>query len=302
MPWRKGNKLPLLSDAQAPEQVREIYFELRARLGVPFVPTLYRAYGHYPQFLAEHWRVFRPLLDTQPFFRLAERLRADAYTRAHSYFRVPDLCAQITEQHFSAGAREELTATVELFQYVDAVMLLIAAAQLRAFDVRVGPLAAASVQPAERPEREAQVILIAPDTAPAPIRRFYDEFKRTLDLPYVDADYQALARWPDFLRTWWQTARPLSESPLYKESESAVRETAAALLLELPEPVELTISQLQDLGMEDEDVTAVVRITELLVRGTAGLLLNMSVARIGLEGGTGAMSSGAPQTEPERAA
>ena len=296
MPWRKGNKLPLLSEAQASDAVREIYFEVRARLAVSFTPTLYQAYGNYPQFLAEHWRRFRPLLDAQPFFRLAGRLRADAYTRAHSYFRVPDLCADITAQHFSEGAREELTETVELFQFVDSAMLLVAAAQLRAFDGRVGPPAAASVQPAETTENERHVILIPYEKAPAPTRRLYDDIKRCLELPYLDLDYQAMARWPDFLRDYWQVLRPAVESPLYKESESAVRETASALVDELPGPVELTISQLQDLGMNDDDVTALVRITELMVRGMAGRLLNISIARIGLEGGT------VNRGEPERAA
>jgi hypothetical protein len=73
-----------------------------------------------------------------------------------------------------------------------------------------------------------------------------------------------------------------------------VRKTAWGLVQELPYPVELTVSQLRDADIGDDDVAALVRITETFVNILSGLVLNIALAKIGLEGG----NLGRPQAPP----
>ena len=43
MPWRKGKRLKLVSEDEAPEPVHRIYSEIKEALGVPFVSTIFQA-------------------------------------------------------------------------------------------------------------------------------------------------------------------------------------------------------------------------------------------------------------------
>ena len=289
MPWKKGQRPKIVAEKDAPEPVAAIYSEIKQALGLPFVPFAYQTLGVYPRFLAMHWERMRPLVETREFFHLAERVRADAYTRAHSYFPLPDLCRRVEDLHFSRGAKQELGETVDLFQYKNPLVLLLMATQLQAFDKPVGR-GGGSAGPAEvRGPEAAAPVLVGEEHAPNPIKRIYEDLKRTTNLPFVPLDHLALARWPEFFQAYWSVLKPLMESPIYSECQWAVRDTAWHVTAELPITIELTCEQLTDAGIADEDVGTCVKIVELFVKTLSGLVLNMSAAKIALEGGTLAM-------------
>lgn len=284
MTWRKGNRLQLVREQDASEAVASIYDDVRSTLGVPHVNVLYQVYAYYPKFLEMHWRAMKPVVSTAAFFELAERIRADGYTRMHNYFEIPDLGSLTANMHFSAGAQHELEETVDLFQYNDALLLLLVSAQLLAFDGPVGD-SNASREPAEHPVFTNRPIFVEEETAPAPTRKVFDEFKRIFGTPLVNSDYRALARWPDFVQAYWEVLKPINASPLFQQSVYAVREDAWNLVRELPGPIELTSAQLADAGLEDEQIASLVRITQLFVEVLSALVLNIAVAKISLEGG-----------------
>ena len=283
MPLKKGKPV-IIREQQADERTRAILHEISEALGVPHVNLVFLAYAAHPQFLEMHWRAAKPLLETRQFFSLAERLRAEAYTRMHNYFSIPDLCARMTDLSFSAGARHELTDVVELFNYNNTPLLLLMAAQMQAFDKAIG--GQGDIAEASHPVFKEKPVLVEEETAPAPTRRIYDDMKRTLCTPVVNTDFRAMARWPDFLRDYWAALKILVQSPLYKETCQAIRISALGLTQELPRPFELTVAQLQDAGLNDADVEAVVRLTELFLKVLSMQVLNIAVAKIGLEGGS----------------
>ena len=290
MPLKKGKPV-LVREHEAGERVKPVFDQTKEAFGVPYVHPLFQAYAAHPQFLELYWKAVRPIVETQEFFKLAERLRAEAYTRMHNYFAITDLCERMTDLSFSAGARHELTDVAELFNYSNPLMSLLATAQMQAFDKAVGRQT--QVHPALHPVFKQKPVLVEEESAPSPIKKIFEDIKRTLDVPVVNTDYRALARWPDFLRDYWALLKIMAQSPLYKEHCQAIRASAAALVQEFPQPVELTVAQLQDAGLSDEDVEAAVRITEIFVRLLGGLVLNVAVAKIGLEGGTSATRSAA---------
>jgi hypothetical protein len=286
MPQKK-DKPVLVGEQEAQGSTREIFSEIKQALGVPHVNLVFQAYAAHPKFLELHWRATKPILETQEFFQLADRLRAEAYTRTYNYFSLPDLCERVTDLSFSTGARQELTEVVELFHYNNALLLLLMAAQMQAFDKAVGN-GGQGTRPASHPVYSEKAILVDEATAPSPTRKIYDDIKRTVGVPLVNTDYRAFARWPDFLREYWSVLKGLMQSPLYKEHCHAIRASAEALAQELPEQLELTVAHLQDAGLEDEDVEAAVRLTETFLKLLSGLVLNVSIAKIGLEGGSSA--------------
>jgi Halocarboxylic acid dehydrogenase DehI len=300
MPLSRKRRLSLVREADASGRTLEIYQEIKAALGLPHVNVMFQAYGAYPAALDAIWNALRPCVETQEFFRCAERLRGEAYTRTHNYFAVPDLCASIQQVHFSTGAQHELTDVVELFHYNNPLLLLIAAVQLQAFED--GPaLTRTADGNADHPVFTQKPIKIPEEEASAPIRKVYDDIKRTLGAPVVNTDYQAFARFPDFLNLYWSALKPVVSSPLYGENRHALHDSAIAVAGDLPNAPQLTVDRMQESGLSTEEISAVIHITEEFLDLLSGLVLNIAFAKISLEGGN--KGKAGPRSEfPQRAA
>jgi hypothetical protein len=284
MSLSRKRRLSLVREADASGRTLEIYREIKSALGVPHVNLLFQAYGAFPRFLDSMWKALRPAVETRDFFQHADRLRAEAYTRTHNYFLVPDLCKSIRDIHFSSGAQHELTDVVELFHYNNPLLLLIIALQLQAFED--GPAHRRSaITGAEHPVISEKPVQITEESAPAPTRKIYDDIKRTLGVSFVNTDYQALARWPDFLSMYWNAFKPVASSPLYGESRHALRESALVLASDLPNAPQLSVEHMQETGLQDEEISAAIHISEEFLDNLSGLLLNVAFAKIALEGG-----------------
>jgi hypothetical protein len=284
MPLSRKRRLPLVREADATGGTLEIYQEIKSALGVPHVNVIFQAYGVYPRFLELMWKGIRPAIEKREFFVLADRLRAEAYTRTHNYFSVPDLCSTIREVHFSSGALQELTEAVELFHYNNPLLLLIVAVQLQAFEDGPAHRRTSQIE-ADHPVFTQKLVKISEESAPPPIRKIYDEMKRTLGVSFINTDYQAFARWPDFLNVYWNSLKPMLASPLYGESKHAMRESAVALANDVPNAPQLSVEHMQDAGLSEEEISAAIHITEEFLELLSGLVLNVAFAKIALEGG-----------------
>lgn len=284
MPLSRKRRLPLVRETDASGRTLEIYREIKEALGVPHVNLIFQACGAYPRFLDLMWKALRPAVETPQFFQHADRLGAEAYTRVHNYFLIPDLCSSIREIQFSSGAQHELTDVVELFHYNNPLLLLITGLLLQAFED--GPtLRRSAPTGTAHPVITDKPVQVTEESAPPAIRKIYDDIKRTFGLTFLNTDYQALARWPDFLSLYWNAFKPVATSPLYGESRHALRESALALASDLPNAPQLSVEHMQDAGLEDEEISAAIHITEEFLENLSGLVLNVAFAKIALEGG-----------------
>ncbi len=298
MASRKGIRLRLVGESEASGRTQEIYQEIKHTFGVPQVSALFQAFAACPKILDVFWRALRPAVQTRQFFRLGDRLRADAYTRMHNYFQVPDLHSP----GLDPGSRQQISEIVELFHYVDPLLLLLSVALAQALAKPLGQSAGES-PPAEHPAFAHCPPLVTEEMAPAQIKLIYEDIKRTLDLPVLSTAYQAFASSPAFLESYWNALKPVAQSALYTESHAGVRETAWSLVREFPARMELTGDYLFDAGVPDDDIAMAARIVDLFVGSLSRTVLNVAVAKIGLEGGS-ARAAAPPKTDsaPKQAA
>ncbi len=280
MRWRRGNRLKLVGEAEAPPRTREIFDEVRHSLGLPVVPLLYQAYAAYPEFLQIHWQAFRPAAQSRQFFLLGARLAAECYTRIHNYFNVESLASR---EDGTAGI--SLPQVLDYYQYLDPLLLLIASAQMQAFD---GPAGAEHIisQTAQHPNFPVSPRLLADDAAPPTVHRIWSERRRLLELAFISDEHRAMACWPDFYQEYGRVLQELLQSPLFTDCQYRIGESAFGLAGELPIRLETTVPQLLDAGLSEEQAASVVHINEALGQALSGLVLDITFARVACEGGT----------------
>jgi hypothetical protein len=280
----KRHKLVAVKENQADSETAEIYSEIKHSLGIPHVNMVFQVFAGFPRFLSLFWNAARVVLGTREFFSGADRLGAEAYTRMHNYFAVPDFRSRIEEMQFSPGAERELRDVVDLYHYNYPVLLLLCAAQMQAFEnpeTSVRPATSLDYQP---PVRD-NVILVEEENAPAPTRRIYDDIKHTMNTPFLNTCYVNFGRWPDFLREYWDKLKPIMTTAQYQQHCSAIRDSALAIAADLPQPLQLSISDMEQAGITRDDVNAIVQTTEFFVGLESKQTLNMAFTKIGLEGG-----------------
>jgi halocarboxylic acid dehydrogenase DehI len=286
MRWKRGNRLRLIGEGDAPPSTREIFDEVRHSLGVPSVPVLYRAYAAFPQFLEYHWEVFRPAVQSRQFFSLGARLAAESYTRAHAYLGIDSLtmCDMVSQ----ADPHLPVAQVLDYYQYLDPLLLLISSAQMQAFEGVVGHAGAAEVP--IHPTFQVAPELVADEEASAPVQRIWTERRRLLEVAFVSDEHRALARWPQFYREYWASLRTSVGSPLYSDCQYRIGESAWTMVRELPVRLETSVSQVLDHGMDGEGLSSLVRINEAFMQAMTGLVLDVTFARIACDGGTRAQS------------
>lgn len=284
MAWKK-QKLRLVPESEADNTTSEIYADIKHALGIPYVNPMFQAYAAYPEYFQLLWKALRPALETREFFAAAERIAAESYTRVHNYLSVPNLSSKVQEMDFSLGAQEELKDVIDLYLYNNSVLLLICAAQMQAFE---NPAASArpATEPAEHPSHPERPVLVQESNAPPETRKIYEDIKKTMGTPFLNTSYINFGRWPDFLRVYWETVKPVILTPLYEENRAGIQQSALALATELPRPLPLSPAQTEEAGVSPGDLNDVIQVTEFFLRLLSKQLLNIAFAKIGLEGGS----------------
>jgi len=281
MRWKRGNRLKLVSESDAAPRTRALFQQIRYTLGLPGVPVLYQAYAAFPAFLEVHWEAFRPVFESQQFFSLGARLAAESYTRAHNYFEVYAL----PDGRRSDTDTLSIQQVLDYYQYLDPILLLISTAQMQAFEGPVGQTRSSS-EPPHHPIFLEAPQLMKDDGAGSTVVRIWEERRRILELAFIADEHRALACWPDFYGTYWLSLKRLLQSPVYADCQYRLGESAWSMVQEFPVRVETSVAQLLDAGLDDEEVASLSRINEALMQTFTGLVLDMTFARIGWEGGT----------------
>lgn len=282
MRWKRGSRPRLVNEGDASLRTRAIFSEIRERLGLPVVPLLYQAYAVFPDFLELHWQSFRPLIESRQFFVLGARLAAECYTRAHNYFVVESLAGREAES--VANVTLPLSRVLDYYQYLDPLLLVITAAQMQAFEGASGD-SSGNPDHAQHASFPVAPRLLSDGEATVAVQRIWEERRRILELAFVSDEHRTLACWPEFYQRYWPGLKNLLQSPLYADCQYRIGESALKLAHELPVPVDTAIPQLLDAGLDNDQVYALVRVNEAFMQALTGLLLDITFARIGLEGG-----------------
>jgi Halocarboxylic acid dehydrogenase DehI len=283
MPWKRY-KLNLVKEKDAKGRTREIFDEIKEALGVPYVSTLFQVLASFPEFFDLFWRSAKDVVSTQEFFLFSERLGAEAYTRVHNYFSVPSLRSPETKRKLDTGILAELHQMVELYQYSSSMLLLVSAALIQEFE-NPGRETQRSMSIGSHPKFSGIPLIVEEHLAPATSRKIFADIKRTLNVPFLNICYLNLGQWPDFLKLYWESLKPLMRTPIYEQQRLSMRDSALSLAAELPRPLHVSTAHLEEAGVQLDDIYRVIQLSELFLDLLSRQVLNMAFAKIGLEDG-----------------
>src|SRR5262249_49345668 len=153
-----------------------------------------------------------------------------------------------------------LTQSLEYYQYLDPLLILITVAQMQAFDGVVGSVD----EKAERfsPRGMASAPKLADLERPAPaLQRIWEERRRALDLAFVPDEHRAAGVWPGIYQPCWTALRDLVASPLFADCQYRIGESAWGLVGDLPVQIETDITRLLEAGLTDDEVSYCARLS-----------------------------------------
>lgn len=272
-----GQELTEIDEANVSAVLKPTYAEIKDYLRVPLVNLVFRVLANYPEYLQLAWRQLRPNVQTMYFESRADALRARAVEGMAGLDQAP------------VPSDPAITETLKVFHYVNPKLLLAIAALRAATNgqyPRLEELPAAEKRPIGRgvPEGMPNPALVDPATASGRARQVFDAIM-SAGSPVINTDYRALATWPEYLESAWQTVSPLRDRPEFRLLERELRRITEETILVMPFRVEINPHTMRLCGMGEPEIDGVRAILDRFYRLLPGLILNISFLASGALGG-----------------
>ena len=266
-------------------QRAEWYEDTKRVLQVPWMGVVTMAYTHYPNFFAELWRGLKPLCQSRAFVEACMDLRVYVESRT-AELNPTSLIEPLKALGYAPREIEAIRQVNTVFSHGNQLYVLIAtiARHLLEIDDLQG---AADDQPFEgrhAPDVEVPFMLMEPHHADGPTQAVYADIKATLQLPFVNTDYRAFARWPSYFVLAWNDLRAKVATAAHEAITQGCHERAARLVAEeLPNPGNLSSSALKKAAATDASLEEVVQVCRLFQWLIPGLITNVAYFRHQLE-------------------
>ncbi|HZO87665.1 MAG TPA: halocarboxylic acid dehydrogenase DehI family protein [Chthonomonadaceae bacterium] len=269
-----------IAQNQTPPEAQALLEDIQNTLGIPWQPANWRTYARYPDLLRLFWERVKPATATEPFLEDALAITERAYQDAMQWYW-PSYQVDTTE-----AERERIAWEIDAFEFGNPQLLILQVALSRALQGQtVGQPGSNPPRRAPSPYRQPQIEMVDAEHAPPDVRQLYESIKQTLGLPLVNSDYQALAKWPEFLRGAWEDIKPWRD-----------REEYQRLIAELTQMAEERADRLRpEIGFDEGEIRAALagqadleeirQQVDTFTRLLPGLIVNDALFRISAGGG-----------------
>ena len=195
------------------------YEDLKQVLQVPWMGVVTMAYSHYPTFYGTLWQGLRDLCASRPFVEVCLDNRAFVETEVGK-LDPPPIGDRLGEIGYAPREIEKIRQIVEVFSHGNQPYVVLAT--VTRFLLEAGDMAGTTdpemAPPYARrhaPAFDVPFVLMEPHHADQPTRDVYEDVKRVLNLPFVNTDYRALARWPSYWAMAWGDLRRVAGTPAH---------------------------------------------------------------------------------------
>ncbi|HZO89048.1 MAG TPA: halocarboxylic acid dehydrogenase DehI family protein [Chthonomonadaceae bacterium] len=264
----------------APAQVKALLDDIQDTMAIPWPPTNWLAYGLYPDVMQLFWERLRPAVATEEFLNDALSITEHAYREASRWYR-PNFNPVLTDEE-----RARIQWELDAFEFGNPQLLIQQAALSRILRWEAaGQSGPAHPRLLPQRYRQPEMHLIEERQASDMILQLYEDIRRTLDVPVISADYEALAKWPQFLQPAWDDIKPCLNRPEYRSLQEEIARMGQEAEARLRPQVEIHEQEIRAaLGDPAEFDTLEYMVSEF-TRMMPGLIVTDALLRIGAAGG-----------------
>src|SRR6266436_413075 len=284
------DRLPVVDETEADRRTIEIYELATRKLRVGRVPLLLKGLAA-EKALLPCWHAMRPAIRVRAFEEAADDLRARAAQIAVD-LGCPLIETQLEWAGYDVDEIDQIRGQVDIFHYINAKLLMAACVLAEALQGGVGGVSRGPRGEQRVPRgvpQDMDPIELVPEDADGALAKVFRSIRAHLGLGLVPDDFRALGRWPKYLELAWSDARKRDEegAASVKDLERLADETAR----QLPVRVEIREDTLRSSGADPSRVRAIV---ERFHRALPGLVLDMALFKVQLDGAESARESPFP--------
>ncbi len=266
-------------------QRAEWYQDTKEVLQVPWMGVVTMAYAHYPAFFGELWRGLKPLCQSRPFVAACRDLRDTVESRT-TELNPTSLVEALASMGYAPREINAIRQMNTVFSHGNQLYVLIAtiARHLLELGDMQGKADAEPFDERHAPDIKVPFVLMEPHHADEPTQVVYEDIKTTLQLPFVNTDYRAFARWPSYFALAWNDLRDKVGTSLHEEITRTCHDRAAKLAAEeLPNPGDLSSKALRQAAKADASLDEIIQVCRLFQWLIPGLITNVAYFRHQLE-------------------
>ena len=261
------------------------YEDTKEVLQVPWMGVVTMAYTHYPTFFGELWRGLKPLCLSRPFVEAFMDLRAYVESRVVE-LNPTSLIEPLQAMGYASREIDAIRQMNTVFSHGNQLYVLIATIARHLLEIgdMQGTPNADTFKGRHAPDIQVPFMLMEPHHADEPTQAVYEDIKTTLQLPFVNTDYRAFARWPSYFALAWKNLREKAGTKEHERICQDCHERIASLVAtQLPNPGGLSSDALRQAAESDASLEEVVQVCRLFQWLIPGLITNVAYFRHQLE-------------------
>jgi hypothetical protein len=259
-----------------------VYQDLKSTLAVPWVGVITQAVAHYRPFFIEAWKRFQPSARTYYFERHCDAIRLTAWEEMAAAFEIKPQSPHLTALGYSKRELGEIRATLDIFDYGNPKYLVLATAIKESLcrgcrlGGRQGPDPRDAMPRAPISQTGPIPVMVEEHHALSGLKAVYEDIKATLELPFVNSDYKAMARWPSYLALAWDELKPCVRTAEYQRIRQAIHEQALSAVESLPHEYFMDQAAALEAEHSEAEIQELVKVISLFQWLLSGLILNVT--------------------------
>ncbi|HTO95671.1 MAG TPA: hypothetical protein VMK66_01400 [Myxococcales bacterium] len=289
---RAADRLAVVDETQADRQTIEIYELVTRKMRVGRVPLLFKALAA-EKALSPCWAALRPAIRVRAFEEAADDLRARAVRFAVD-LGCPLIETQLEWAGYDVDEIDLIRGQVDVFHYLDAKLLMAASVLAQGLAGSVGGVSRGPRGEQRVPRgvpQEMDSIELVPEEANGGLAKVFKSIRAHLGLGLVPTDFRALGRWPKYLELAWADARKRDGERAARAGLKELSAQADEAARQLPVKVQIPPPALRAEGADPARVLAMV---ERFRRALPGLVLDLALFKVQLDGAESARQSPFP--------
>lgn len=257
------------------------YEDYKQVFQVPWVGVVSMAYAHYPHFFKAWYTGLREVVESAAYVECARSLRLHIETAVKELDPQP-IRQRLRDKGYSSRELSQIGEAIEFFSHGNFAQIpavFAARALLEGVETGAGNTPAEKFEGRHGLDVQTPFILMEPHHVAAETTALYQDIMETLQLPFVNTDYRALARWPTYLELCWNDLRDHIETPEYSRITQNLHDRICHEVKHLPNPDNLTSSHILAAARQDGDINEILQMTRLFTYLLPGLTTNVAYFR-----------------------